>query len=117
MCGPFLITQDSLSGPGASGASRYLATDHHCCGRLSICCSFSAVLRDLRCVEQISLLSPSFESSIPDFYFSDFANNQGPFATTGFQNVRALCRFKSKGPSPCSMPRGRPIAQLDARLG
>ncbi len=71
---------------GPDGRSRDLATDHIIAATGY---RFSAgslpffrepLLRDLRCVEQVPLLSTSFESSIPGLYFTGVASayNFGP---------------------------------------
>jgi hypothetical protein len=65
---------------GADGRSRDLVTDHviAATGYRFVASSLpflsDPLLRDLRCVEQVPLLSPSFESSIPGLYFTGLAS-------------------------------------------
>jgi hypothetical protein len=71
---------------GADGRSRDLAADYivaatgYRFAASSLPFLSASLLRDLRCVEQVPLLSPSFESSIPGLYFTGVASayNFGP---------------------------------------
>ncbi len=71
---------------GQDGRSRDLAADHviaatgYRFAANSLPFVDASLLRDLRCVEQVPLLSTSFESSIPGLYFTGLASayNFGP---------------------------------------
>jgi FAD-dependent urate hydroxylase len=65
---------------GPNGRSREFATDHIIAATgyrftaRSLPFISESLLRDLRCVEQVPLLSTSFESSIPGLYFTGLAS-------------------------------------------
>ena len=88
---------------GPDGRSRDLATDHiiAATGYRFVARSLpflrEPLLRDLRCVEQVPLLSSSFESSIPGLYFTGFASayNFGPvmrFICGSQYTAERICR-------------------------
>lgn len=67
------------------------------------------LLRDLRCVEQVPLLSPNFESSIPGLYFTGLASayNFGPvmrFLCGSQYTAERICRHVGRKQVTSSSP-------------
>ncbi|WFU38863.1 NAD(P)-binding domain-containing protein [Bradyrhizobium sp. CB82] len=96
---------------GQDGISRDLAADHiiAATGYRFVAHSLpfvdASLLRDLRCVEQVPLLSTSFESSIPGLYFTGIASayNFGPLMRflCGCQyTAERICRSISERQAP-----------------
>lgn len=100
---------------GPDGRSRDLATDHiiaatgYRFAARSLPFLSEPLLRDLRCVEQVPLLSSSFESSIPGLYFTGIASayNFGPvmrFLCGSQYTAERLCRHIGRRQVPSRPP-------------
>jgi cation diffusion facilitator CzcD-associated flavoprotein CzcO len=98
---------------GSDGRSRDLTADHviaatgYRFAARSLPFLSEPLLRDLRCVEQVPLLSPSFESSIPGLYFTGVASayNFGPV-------MRFLCGSQYTAERICRHIAGRKVSSV-----